>query len=165
MADITMGLPAINRSSSTGSNKTIIVKDNPADASGTITTVEIWCLADITGCRVGTFYVVSGNTLKCRDSAVIGAVASGAKRTFTEDEGSNPLAIEVEAGDYIGCFYTDGNIEVDTSGYAGFWYIAYERIDPGDEGNYSSEADDGVSLYGIGEEPAVLTRSQAVIVG
>ncbi|MBA7671100.1 hypothetical protein ES703_79251 [subsurface metagenome] len=159
MAAIAIGLPAINRTASTGSGRTWISKDTPANASGIITDVEIWCLASISGCKVGTFYVVSGTTLKCRDSADIGDVPSGAKRTFSG------LSIAVEAGDLIGTFYSDGNIELDPSGHAGIWWTWGEHCDPNDQAVYSQDAGDGISLHGIGEEPAALGRSQAIIIG
>ncbi|GAJ07462.1 unnamed protein product, partial [marine sediment metagenome] len=100
---------------------------------------------NITGLRVGTFYTTNGNTLKCRDSELIGDVEAGAERTFTG------LSIAVVEGDYIGCYFTGGYIETDTSGFGGVWYITSEQIDPGDEATYSFLAGDAISLYGYGD--------------
>jgi len=145
---IDIGSPAINRNSSAGYGSTRINQANPANASGIITSVEIWANANMTGCRVGTFYTINGNTLKCRDSAVIGNVTQGAKRTF------NGLSIAVEAGDYIGWYATAGKIEADYN-TGQYWYASGEHIDPGDEATYSVFTHGTMSLYGKGEEVAV----------
>ena len=162
---IDIGAACIDRSSTFTFPVTLIGKDTPANASGIITTVEIWSITfyDLVNCIVGTFYTTNGNTLKCRDSATIGAVVGGAKRTFTQDSGSNPLAITVVESDYIGIYATAGRIERHASGYAGLWYIAAEHIDPGDEATYSFAVGDAISLHGIGEEAAVFIPTIAII--
>ncbi|GAI80200.1 unnamed protein product, partial [marine sediment metagenome] len=81
----------------------------------------------------------------CRDSVLIGDVEAGAERTFTE------LSITVVAGDYIGCYFTAGQIEADFVGFAGVWGIAGEYIDPDDETEYTLAAGDAISLYGYGD--------------
>lgn len=145
---IDIGAEAIGRTGYQFPNATLINKENPANASGTITSVEIFALDgyDLLNCVVGTFYTINGNRLKCRDSVAIGAVTGGSKRTFSE------LSLLVEAGDYIGIYYTDGYIENAGSGYAGVWDTGGEHIDPGDEATYNLSSDDAISLKGIGEE-------------
>ena len=109
--------------------------------------VEIYAVGgySLANCIVGTFYVVSGDTLKCRDSEAIGAVTGGSKQTFSS------LDISVEAGDYIGIYYTSGRMEVDTTG-EGNWLVSGQFIDPGDETTYSFTADRTESFYGTGVE-------------
>jgi hypothetical protein len=75
--DIDIGMPAIDRAS-VFSVFTIVNQGNPANATGTITSVEIWSLNNLSGCEVATFFVVSANNLSTRDTEVIGAVAQGA---------------------------------------------------------------------------------------
>ena len=135
---------------------TLVNKGNPADASGTIHSVEIYAVAghNLTNVVVGTFYTTNGNTLKCRDSAVIGTVASGSKQIITEDSESNPLAIAVESGDYIGIYYAEGWLYWDDTGFSGTWYKLGQYADPGDEITYSMSPGGAISLYGEGEEPA-----------
>jgi len=146
---IDIGPEAIDRGFSTGyGGWTVIMAENPANATGIITTVEIWSDTDLAGVRVGTFFTTNGNTLKCRASAVIGNVTSGAKRTFPG------LSIAVVTGDYIGMFYDTGNVERDASG-SGFWRINAEHIDPNDEAVYAFIDDQTISLKGIGSEPSV----------
>ena len=152
---IDIGAPAINGNLTRSSGVTMIETMNPANASGVINSVEIWANTNMSGVRVGTFYTTNGNTLKCRDSATIGAVASGSKQTFTEDSGSTSLAIAVETGDYFGIYWTGGTLEADydsSNGYPGHWYANGEYIDPDDETGYGLQDSYALSFYGTGEE-------------
>lgn len=124
---------------------TRINKGNPANATGILTSVELWAVSQMEGCRVGTFYIISPDRLKCRDSVLIGNVPSGSKQVFPG------LSIAVEAGDYIGSYWTSGQLERDGEGYGGTWHIILEYIDPGDESNYIFWAGHAYSLYGTGE--------------
>lgn len=144
---IDIGVAAIDRGAFRSAGKTVINEENPANANGTINSVEIWARSgnDLANCIVGTFYKTNGNTLKCRDSEVIGAVTSGSKQTF-------PVTIDVQASDYIGIYFTGGRLEADNDGCNGLWETVGEYIDPGDEATYSHNADDAISLYGTGEE-------------
>lgn len=142
MAAIDVGGEAINRAYSYIEGRTLVAKDNPANATGKITTVEIWAFEQLLNCEVAIFFVVSGDNLSTRSTVAIGTVAAGSKQTF-------PVDLDVEAGDYIGIYYTDGKIEIDDS-VAGMW----EK-----EGDYIpciNEAFGAVayvpSLYGIGAE-------------
>lgn len=129
---------------------TVVNKNNPANASGIITQVEIYPVVgkDLVNCIVGTFYTTNGNTLKCRAAVAIGAVVGGAKRTFAG------LSLAVEAGDFIGYYQdgADGWLERATSGGVGIWYVSGQEIDPNDEAEYTLQADNILSLYGTGEE-------------
>ncbi|MBA7592052.1 hypothetical protein ES708_34225 [subsurface metagenome] len=158
---IDIGAAASDRATSILGGYTTISLDNPANASGTITSVEIWANVNITGMRVGTFYLVSHTTYKCRDSAVIGDVTAGSKQTFPG------LSIDVEAGDLIGCYWDDGKIEMDSSGFAGWYEVSGEHIDPGDEAEYSLREYYAQSLYGTGETapPVVAGYSFGIVIG
>lgn len=129
---------------------TYICKDNPANASGTITSVEIWANTDLGSCKVGIFYKTNGDTLKCRSAATIGDVTAGSKQTFPLDP-----ALAVEAGDYIGIYALSGSLEADGSGFGGTWWLLYDHCIVDDEDTYDTYADTAVSLYGTGAEPVV----------
>lgn len=152
---IDIGEAAINRNNSLSSGRTRVARGNPANANGTITSIEIWAYSSMTGCIVGTFYTTNGNTPKCRDSEVLGAVTSGSKQTFSG------LTIDTVAGDYIGTYYTSGRIESATFDGGGMWSASGEHIDPGDEYNYSLWATYVMSLYGIGVEVVVIVDGVA----
>lgn len=157
---IDIGSEAIDRNTYTGSGKTTIDRNNPANASGTITGVEIFAYTtyDLENCVVGTFYTTNGNTLKCRDSEAIGTVTAGSKQTF-------PVTLTVEAGDYIGIYFTAGYLERSDSGFGGMWFVTGEYIDPGDEATYTLWSGDAISLYGTGVEAGVTHELAGVISG
>ena len=141
---IDIGSPAINRANTWYPNvATVVNKDNPANESGSIITVEIWTYSQLEDAEVATFYVVSGNNLSTRDTEYIGVVAAGAKRTFT-------VNLDVEAGDYLGMYWgASRQMEMDASGYAGCWYIYSDQI-PCTNVTFSSIDGRTLSLYGIG---------------
>ena len=113
--EIDVGNVAINRGSTAGVGYTYIDKANPANASGNLTTVEIWAATNMTNVVVATFYVVSGDNFSTRDYENIGEVTAGAKVTKTVD-------ITVEAGDFIGLMFSSGSLEMDTSGGVSGYY-------------------------------------------
>jgi len=141
-----IGAPAIERPATWEAWWTGFNLENPANTSGIIDTIEVWAASNITGFRVGTFYLISGNDYKCRDSVVLGDVAAGAKRTFTG------LSLATEAGDYLGCYTSSGTalLERTTTGGAGCMDTAGEHIDPNDQATYTLYAGYTISLYGTG---------------
>ena len=144
MGAIDVGAEAIDRSNAFGYPFTFIGLNNPANDTGIITSIEIWAYADITGLRVGTFYLVSGTTYKCRDSeAIAGTITAGSKVTKT-------VSIAVVAGDFIGCYYSGGQLDRSLTGYAGVYEVSGEYIDPGDQATYALQSGDAISLKGIG---------------
>lgn len=138
-----VGNEAIDRSSLWAYNNTTIDLANPANASGTIETIEVWAYENISDLKVGTFYLVSGTTYKCRASISIGAVTAGSKQTFSG------LSLSIASGDYIGCYFsTSGSLERSTSGFEGIMRYAGEAIDADDQAEYTLFAGDAISLYG-----------------
>jgi hypothetical protein len=109
--DIDIGMPAIDRSASITSGYTEVDKNNPANISGTVNKVEIFAVTgnDMANVEVGIFYEESADHLTTRDSEFIGTVVGGPVQTFDVD-------LTVEAGDYIGVFWTGGRIEYDNTG-------------------------------------------------
>jgi hypothetical protein len=140
---IDVGSAAINRGSAK-STRTCIGKDNPANASGKITSVEIWAQANLSNVEVATFFVVSGNNLSTRDTHVIGSVTAGSKQTFSG------LDIDVEAGDYIGIYFSGGFIENDISGHSGVWSDNGGDFIPCTDHTFSVLHGNAISLYGTG---------------
>lgn len=148
--EITMGNEAIDRIHAYGSGYTMVDRGNPANASGTITTVEIWAGVTIQSCEVAIFYVVSGNNLSTRSNQAIGTVLSGAKRTFVVD-------LAVEAGDYIGLKMPSGDsIQcVTDTPVIGVWKKFGDYI-PCTNQTFSEENNvELMSIKGIGATPSV----------
>ncbi len=153
VTNIDVGSAATDRNVTSVAGYTQIDLANPALASGKITSVEVWANTTLAGFRVGTFYLVSGTTYRCRDSAIIGTVTAGSKQTITQDSSGNALAITVVAGDFIGCYYTGGTLETSNSGGSGRAYTIGEKIDPGDQAtDYYTDAGYSISLYATGTD-------------
>jgi hypothetical protein len=151
---IDIGAAAIDRAGASAS-ATIVEGSNPANADGTIDTVQIYASANMSTCEAATFYVVSGNNLSTRDYETLGAVTAGSTQTFTG------LDIDVLTGDYIGEYHPDGNIEHDLSGGTGYWRnTGYDHI-PCTNQVFSWNAGRAVSLYGTGTEGGGATEKQS----
>ncbi|GAH22836.1 unnamed protein product, partial [marine sediment metagenome] len=137
---IDIGSPAISGNASFG--KTAVNKKNPANATGVITSVEIYANEAMTGVKVATFYIVSGNILSTRDYDTIGDVPIGYSK--------HTVSINVNAGDYIGIYCGTGKVEAYTPDYTGMWYWAGDGI-PCSEKTFSPFAEYIIRLYGTGE--------------
>lgn len=112
---IDIGAEAKNRASQgSTSNKSRVARNNPANATGVLTSFEVWLSTAITddSLRVGTFTQTAGEVTKYtyNDYELIGDCSSGSKQTFT---GKN---CSVLSGDYIGLYFNSGAVEMDTSG-------------------------------------------------
>ncbi len=152
---INIGSPAINRGSYTSSGYTLVDKAVPADGSGTITSVEIYVAGAMLNAEVATFYIVSGNNLSTRDNETIGSIAEG----YSQHE----VDLEVEEGDYIGIFYTDGYIDRDNFGI-GNWFFGTDKI-PCINQPFGVDTDRTISLRGTGETVGWTGPFNAVTVG
>jgi hypothetical protein len=137
---IDIGSEAIDRSNNSGDDLTIIDVTNPADGTGTLSVVEVWCQADATGVKVATFSK-SGTTFTARAAATIGDVTAGSKQTFT-------VSIAVVVGDYIGMFMETGRVDISLTGGSGVWYAAGDKT--GTSATYTEYAGRALSLYGKG---------------
>jgi hypothetical protein len=154
MAAIDVGPGAIDRNS-TDSGYTNICMSNPANASGTLTSIEVWTNENQPSGNVvvATFEQVDTNTFTARDSVTLGAITAGAKRTITTDENSDAIALTVVEGDYLGAYVGSGykfEYTLNDSG-GGCWYKS------GDQTSCVSTAfstdyglDDDISIYATG---------------
>ncbi len=140
---IDVGSAAEDRAIASGALVTQISLSNPANLSGLITSVDVWAATNITGLRVGTFYLVSGTTYRCRASAAIGNVTAGSKQTF-------PVSLPIQKGDFIGWYFATGTLDAAASGGSGGMWVDGEYIDPGDSASYTAVANAIYSLYGEG---------------
>lgn len=142
MAVIDVGEAAINRAD-TISARTIVFKNNPANLSGTITSVEIYAASALTACEFASFYVVSGDNLSTRDNVTIGDVSVG----YTQ----HGVSFEIQAGDYIGIYFSGGYLDAETTGGDGVWYSG-SGVDliPCTNQLFSTTTGYILSLYGTG---------------
>jgi len=145
---IDIGSEAIDRAGYYASGDTAIVLDNPATASGTITSVEIWAYLgwDLSGCKVGIFYKLDVRDFRCRSSATLGNVISGSKQVF-------PVSLAVESSDFIGMFFSGGYMESDYVSFDGLYYKTGDHCNTGDLLlDCAILPGDTLSLYGTGAE-------------
>lgn len=143
MAVISVGTAAIDGDGTGTNGYTFLSIGNPANLSGTITSIEIWANTNLTGCKVGTFYLITGRTYKCRATVTIGAVTAGSKQTFSE------LSLAIEAGDLIGCYHASGKSDMSLTG-DGIYYISGDKVVAENQSSYTLIADRASSLYGTG---------------
>ena len=143
MASIDVGSPAISRGSYAGATNTIILKENPVNAAGTINSVEIGVYAALVGCKIATFYSTGTDQFSTRAYVTLGNIASGIPQTFTG------LSLACEVGDYIGIYYSDGMLVCDVTGL-GSWYVTSVDKIPCVTMNFVSQLDRTISLYATG---------------
>jgi len=116
MAVIDIGGGATDRNDAHNPNHTIIDQANPANDSGTITTIYTWFATTGANFQVGFFEEVSADTFTTRSDQNLGSVTPGSQQSFTG------LSLAVVAGDYIGTVYTSGTIDYSTPGATtGIW--------------------------------------------
>jgi len=145
---IDMGNAATDRSDSLIGNRTIIDRNNPANASGTITTIEIWANTEMSGAEVAIFTQGDANVFTTRDFETVnngngaGVVLAGSKQTFTVD-------LDVVTGDFLGMFYATGRMEHDGGTADGRWWYVGDAI-PADDTTFTAQADITFSLHGTG---------------
>ncbi len=160
---IDIGSAAVGRPQLATATYTDMLLSNPANASGTIDTVEAWAEQNIEGLKVGTFFLISGTTYECRDVETLGSVTSGSKQTFSG------LDMDVSADDYLAGYWASGNMERAFSGYSGIRWSSGDVINISEQTNFSSLlAGDTISLYGIGTEAGGVEKgpiNSSVIIG
>lgn len=151
---IDVGNEAIDRNSNEAGGYTEIVYTNPANASGKITSIEIWANEEMIGVEVAIFYVVSGSNLSTRDTVTLGTVTIGEHsisngNPIMVDSESNLISLDVVEGDFIGIYWISGRIEADWDIGEGGYYKAGDHI-PCTNLEFSFDTPYAISLYGTG---------------
>ena len=161
MAVVDIGSAVINRDITAVSGKTYVNKENPANVTGKINSIQIWTNLSLVNVKVATFFVVAGNNLTARDSVTL-ATVTGKPETITTDSGGDPIALTVHSGDYIGIYYTSGAIERDEVGYGGMWFTSDDQTSCVDK-VFGLIAGDAISLYATGVSPELPTVSTSAV--
>jgi len=148
---IHIGATAEDRNSYKLSGTSYLNTDGAADGTGTIDTWELFPHNSLAGCKVGTFFLISGTTYECRDIETIGDVTAGAP----DPDVFTGLSTDVSLGDYAVVYYSSGGLENSTTGYGGVRYAsgAGDVLTKALQTDFSSSASgDCISLYGTGTE-------------
>lgn len=151
MSAIDIGSEAIDRATFLTYNYTLIDKTNPANLSGRITSVALYAVVEMSGIKVGIFTEAPANTFTVRDWQSLANCPAGYKEYAVD--------LNVEAGDFIGIFFTGGQLEVDTASGDGWWLENADYI-PCTGQAFAFTASRAASIYGIGttESPGGASR-------
>jgi len=155
MAAINVGPAATDRAGIAPYGYTALDLANPANDTGTITTITTFINAGITTLRVGIFYATGGGKYKCRSTVALGVAPAGLN-TFTKDSGGTDISLAVVTGDVIGSYYANGYMDRDESG-GNSAYANGEYIDVDDEATYTTGARI-YSLHGLGATGGAATQ-------
>lgn len=142
---IDIGVAAIDRIATAGTGTTYINKDNPANETGILTSIELYFKTTGSGVKVGTF---SGSSTSWtnRDYETIGAVTAGSKQTFTG------LSCDVTANDLLGLVNTGGGCAYDTKGSGGYLYKLGDQMGAGTQTYIlDDQSKIALSCYATGE--------------
>lgn len=139
---IDIGGPAVTGISEDWPNVTCILKNNPANATGKITTIEIYAYSTLSNMKVAIFENVSGNYFTTRSIHTIGTVTGGEKTIV-------PVDLNVTIGDFIGFIYTAGQMSYTQAGI-GYWYSPGDHIPCTNTIFTSYTSSTLYSLYGTG---------------
>jgi hypothetical protein len=138
-----VGPGAIDRTNSLLTGRTRIAAANPVNATGRVTSIELWFSNyDVNGAgvKVATFSK-SGSIFTPRAVATIGVVTKGSKQTFA-------VSLAAETGDYIGMYSSGGELEADIAGGSGLWSAVGDYT--GSATTYTEAAGYEPSIYGSG---------------
>jgi len=150
---IDIGATASNRNSSSSyAYGTVVDRTNPANGTGKITFLAIYPYQAMQNIQVATFYcpdpVNFPEKLSTRDSESI-ANTSG----YTE----YLVDLDVVEGDFIGLYFTAGQIEATNPTTNGTWKLAGDQI-PCTNATFAAH-NFTLSIYGTGATPAVATTN------
>lgn len=149
MADIMIGNDPVTGITSTAAGYTIIDRVNPANGSGTLVEARLFAMSDMLGVKVGTFYLVSPNRMRCRAAVLIPeTVLAGAARSYL-------VALPVMEGDFFGCYAETGGMARSASG-GSMYYMQGDLCTEDAEGDVGSGSYT-YSMGGMGQTEAVIT--------
>ena len=139
-SSIDVGTSCDDREYYTGDGETHINRNNPANASGVLTSICIY-MNTSGNVKIGVFDVVSGNTLKCRSAYNCGYLSAG-YHSFS-------VNMAISAGDYIGAYSAGRKEYIDTAG-SGVWAIGGDTCVVNNQSAYAAHSPGTMSLYGAG---------------
>lgn len=165
---IDVGMACIFRAGNTGSSRTIVQKDNTANADGTVNSVCVFAQTDITGLEFGVFIDNGGNSLTCKgncNGSNLSATIVESPKTFTAP--GDFTAFAVETGQHAGSWNTVGSLEKGGVG-GGRWYATSDKLDTDITFTFTSSSTNvGVYMTGTeaaGGETIVITNSSLTLV-
>jgi hypothetical protein len=147
------------RSTNNQFDETLIDYNNPANATGTIDTVQLYCQFACTGGLEFAAFTDEGSNTFATNGDTDGSnltAAADTQETYTS-AGDDFTAFAIATGEYIGCHGDDGFIYRDDSGGAGIQVTWNTDNIPCTSTVFSLQAGDIMSLYGTGSEETANT--------
>lgn len=120
---IDVGMPAVDDTFAGGNGVTYVFLDNPANADGLITSVDVHMHA-AGNVTVAIFALVSANVMYCRSAAFLGQCALGLTTHALQ-------GLAVKAGDFIGAYVGTGQMHGHNGGGVGHHYKNGDQTTPG----------------------------------
>lgn len=157
MGAIDVGTGAVDFASTRGGGYTRIDVNNPANDSGTLSNMEIWANTNLSNVKCGTFSGAAPN-FDDRDYETLGTVASGSKQTFVG------LDCDVVTNDYLGIYYSAGDLDHDTAVGAGHYWVAGDKFGGGSNA-YTLNTTSSIAIYATGYTDTVTSISRQVNAG
>jgi hypothetical protein len=143
VAAIDVGPGAADYDNDAGNGYTNIDLENHANDAGAITSFELFLTISSTTMKAGTFSGTAPD-FTSRDVETIGSVTAGSKQTFSG------LDCDVESGDYAGCYFNDGAIEMNTSGHTDVYRKSGDQFGAGQQTYTQLGSTYCIGIYGTG---------------
>lgn len=158
MAALNVGPAASDRASVTVAGNTVIDLANASNATGLITTITCFVNSQITACKFGVFFLVSGSTYQCRSAFTSGVLTTGLK-TLTAG-----VSLRCNKGDFIGVYHATGAVDrVDTGGTSAYYVGDVCTVGASQSFTTASQARI-ISVHGLGAGWANISKVNGVAV-
>ena len=128
---------------------TFIDGNNAANATGLITQVSIYSEVALEGIEVASFIQWQPGVNDFTTRANVSLANQGGAGLTTYNAPTDFSPFEIRTGDYLGIYFTAGEIDADTGGIAGHWYKVGDNI-PCTTTEFTFSASRRLSVYATG---------------
>ena len=123
---IDVGSSAEDRNLAADAALTYIDFNNAANATGIITSVSIYSNVALEGIKVASFYSTGADEFSTRDYASLANQGGAGLTTYTAPTGLSPF--EIRTGDYIGIYFSAGQLDVSDGVGSGLYHFGGDGI-------------------------------------
>ncbi len=152
---IAIGNACDDRASSSSSGHTIVDQNVGASDAGSVDTICVFVALDMSGVEFGVFTDNGGNSLTCQaghhcSGANLSPTVVGSPVTYTA--GVDYTAFNTDSGEYLGIYFTGGQLEKVNAG-VGYWIEANsDEISDDNTEEFASTVTRTISLGATGTE-------------
>ena len=123
---IDVGSSAEDRNLAADAALTYIDFNNAANATGIITLVSIYSKVALEGIKVASFYQTALHTFSTRDYVSLANQGGAGLTTYTAPTDLSPF--EIRTGDYIGIYFSAGQLDVSDGVGSGLYHFGGDGI-------------------------------------